>query len=139
MCPYFIKNTYYKFYLYFVIRYVFLFLIQLRRLPEQIGKLGSLVNLKISQNMLSYLPQSLGKLYNLKYLDLSKNNLHYLPGSMRNLHLISLDVSNNDFPFVDSYSMCKIDVPSLTECAARSFLKIRFVCVIYNLNSLFQF
>ncbi|KAK9309863.1 hypothetical protein QLX08_000665 [Tetragonisca angustula] len=97
----------------------------LRRLPEQIGKLGSLVNLKISQNMLSYLPQSLGKLYNLKYLDLSKNNLHYLPGSMRNLHLISLDVSNNDFPFVDSYSMCKIDVPSLTECAARSFLKIR--------------
>lgn len=127
---YLTKNIYYNLYLYFIIRYVFFFLIQLQRLPEQIGKLDSLVNLTVSQNMLSYLPQSLGKLYNLKYLDLSKNNLHYLPGSMRNLHLISLDVSNNEFPFVDSYSICKLGVLSLTECAARSFLKTRFVLYI---------
>ncbi|XP_050578961.1 leucine-rich repeat protein 1 [Bombus affinis] len=99
----------------------------LYKLPQQIGKLESLVNLKASQNMLSFLPQSLGKLHNLKYLDLSKNKLRYLPGSIRNLHLITVDVSSNEFSSVDYalYSKCKINVPSLTECAATSFLKTR--------------
>ncbi|CAK9821529.1 Leucine-rich repeat protein 1 [Anthophora retusa] len=96
------------------------------KLPEQIGKLGGLVNLKANQNMLSHLPQSLGRLPKLKYLDVSKNTLHCMPGSMRNLHLISLDVSDNAFKTVDSYSTCRIAVPSLTECAARSFLKTRY-------------
>ncbi|XP_033205001.1 leucine-rich repeat 47 [Bombus vancouverensis nearcticus] len=99
----------------------------LYKLPQQIGKLESLVNLKASQNMLSFLPQSLGNLHNLKYLDLSKNKLRYLPGSIRNLHLITVDVSNNDFSSVHYalYSKSKINVPSLTECAATSFLKTR--------------
>lgn len=97
----------------------------LQKLPHEIGKLDSLVNLKASQNMLSYLPQNLGKLHNLKYLDISKNNLHCIPGSMRNLHLISLDVSSNLFLPTDSYSICTINVPSLTEYAAKSFLKTR--------------
>lgn len=85
--------------------------------------------MKASQNMLSFLPQSLGKLHNLKYLDLSKNKLRYLPGSIRNLHLITVDVSSNEFSSVDYalYSKCKINVPSLTECAATSFMKTRFV------------
>ncbi|KOC65409.1 Leucine-rich repeat protein 1 [Habropoda laboriosa] len=96
------------------------------KLPEQIGKLGGLVNFKASQNMLSYLPQSLGRLSNLKYLDVSKNTLRCMPGSMRNLHLLSLDVSDNTFKTADSYSSWRIEVPSLTECAARSFLKTRF-------------
>ncbi|XP_017789934.1 PREDICTED: leucine-rich repeat protein 1 [Habropoda laboriosa] len=95
------------------------------KLPEQIGKLGGLVNFKASQNMLSYLPQSLGRLSNLKYLDVSKNTLRCMPGSMRNLHLLSLDVSDNTFKTADSYSSWRIEVPSLTECAARSFLKTR--------------
>ncbi|OAD57513.1 Leucine-rich repeat protein 1 [Eufriesea mexicana] len=99
----------------------------LQKLPQQIGKLDGLINLKASQNMLTYIPQSLGKLHKLKYLDLSKNNLHCMPGSIRNLHLILLDLSDNEFLPTDSYSMCKIDVPSLTECAAKSFLKTRFV------------
>lgn len=106
-------------------------LIQLQKLPQQIGKLNGLINLKASQNMLTYIPQSLGKLHKLKYLDLSKNNLHCMPGSIRNLHLNLLDVSDNEFQSIDSYSMCKIDVPSLTECAAKSLLKTRFVR--YNL------
>ncbi|XP_043791303.1 leucine-rich repeat protein 1 [Apis laboriosa] len=97
----------------------------LQKLPHEIGKLDSLVNLKANQNMLSYLPQNLGKLHNLKYLDISKNNLHCIPGSMRNLHLISLDVSSNLFLSTDSYSICTMNVPSLTEYAAKSFLKTR--------------
>ncbi|XP_076753627.1 leucine-rich repeat 47 [Xylocopa sonorina] len=97
----------------------------LKKLPEQVGKLNGLVNLKANQNMLLYLPQSIGKLPNLKYLDVSKNNLHCLPGSMRNLRLVSLDVSDNKFQSVDLFSTCKLDIPSLTEWAARSFLKKR--------------
>ncbi|XP_071857022.1 leucine-rich repeat 47 [Bombus fervidus] len=99
----------------------------LHKLPQQIGKLESLVNLKASQNMLSFLPQSLGKLHNLKYLDVSKNKLRYLPGSIRNLHFITVDVSSNEFSSVDYalYSRCKINMPSLTECAAKLFLKTR--------------
>ncbi|XP_076161964.1 leucine-rich repeat 47 isoform X2 [Ptiloglossa arizonensis] len=97
----------------------------LTRLPEQIGKLNALVNLKASKNMLSCLPQSIGKLSNLKYLDVSKNNLKYMPGSIRNLGLILLDISENEFQDVDSHFINKVDVPSLVECAARSFLKTR--------------
>lgn len=102
---------------------------QLTELPEQIGKLYALVNLKANNNVLSCLPQSLGKLSNLKYLDVSKNNLSYMPGSMRNLQLVLLDVSENEFHSrnTDSHSVCKMNVPSLVEYAARSFLKIRFV------------
>ncbi|XP_053989160.1 leucine-rich repeat protein 1 [Hylaeus volcanicus] len=97
----------------------------LTTLPEQIGKLHALINLKASKNMLSYLPQSLGKLSKLKYLDLSKNNLEYMPGSTRNLRLALLDVSENEFRRTESHLMSNLDVPSLTESAARSFLKTR--------------
>lgn len=97
----------------------------LNKLPEQIGKLGALINLKVSQNVLSYLPQSLGKLSNLRYLDVSKNNLYCLPGSMRNLHLVSLDVSENAFQILSFEYALQCDVVSLTEYAARSFLKTR--------------
>ena len=99
----------------------------LTELPEQIGKLYALVNLKANKNVLSCLPQSLGKLSNLKYLDVSKNNLSYMPGSMRNLQLVLLDVSENEFHSqnTDSHSVCKMNVPTLVEYAARSFLKTR--------------
>lgn len=95
------------------------------KLPEQIGKLYGLVNLKASKNMLVFLPQSLGRLSNLKYLDVSKNNLKHLPGSMKNLRLILLDVSENKFQETDLYFPCKMNVPSLLECGARAFLKTR--------------
>ncbi|XP_076243053.1 leucine-rich repeat 47 isoform X2 [Calliopsis andreniformis] len=98
----------------------------LSNVPEQIGKLHALVNLKISKNSLSYLPQSIGKLTNLKYLDVSKNNLVSMPGSMGSLHLILLDVSENQFQSIDSYNMHNIDIPTLVEYAARSFLKTRY-------------
>lgn len=103
------------------------FLTQLKRLPEQIGKLYGLVNFKVSQNMLTYLPQSLGTLANLKYLDVSRNQLQYMPGSMKSLRLLALDISDNIFEGNFAYSMCQIDVPNLIECAARAFLKTRFV------------
>ncbi|XP_017883672.1 leucine-rich repeat protein 1 [Ceratina calcarata] len=97
----------------------------LDKLPEQIGKLGALVNLKASQNVLSYLPHSIGKLFNLRYLDISKNNLYCLPGSMRNLRLVSLDISNNAFKNLIFDVKLQSDIVSLTEYAARSFLKTR--------------
>ncbi|KAG7202197.1 hypothetical protein KM043_015874 [Ampulex compressa] len=97
----------------------------LQELPKQIGKLDALVTLKVRQNMLRSLPQSIGNLPSLRYLDLSKNLLTHVTGSMKNLKLLELDISENAFSNFEPYSMCKIDVPTLIECAARGFLKTR--------------
>ncbi|XP_076633520.1 leucine-rich repeat 47 [Colletes latitarsis] len=98
----------------------------LRMLPERIGKLCALVDLKASKNMLIYLPQSIGRLRHLQHLDVANNNLKCMPGSIRNRLLISLDISENKFDYFGLNSNSStIDVPSLVECAARSFLKTR--------------
>ncbi|KAL2728667.1 leucine-rich repeat protein 1 [Vespula squamosa] len=101
----------------------------LTEIPEKIGKLDALVNLKLSCNSLIYLPQSMGNLTSLKYLDLSQNSLQFLSGSMRKLRLLEIDISGNSFSTTKPYYECMMQLPSLVECAARIFLKTR---ISYN-------
>ncbi len=65
-------------------------------LPESIGQLSSLYELKLFDNQLSTLPESIGKLTSLQELDLRDNKLTTLPVSM--IYFTSftkLSVSNN--------------------------------------------
>uniref|UniRef100_A0ACD5Z6P1 Uncharacterized protein n=1 Tax=Avena sativa TaxID=4498 RepID=A0ACD5Z6P1_AVESA len=68
-------------------------------IPEEIGKMNSLVILNFSSNSLSgEIPQQLCNLTNLWVLDLSSNNLTgIIPSALKNLHFLSaFNISHND-------------------------------------------
>ncbi len=68
----------------------------LTRLPEDIGKLQSLIELSLGSNQLSSLVESIGQLKSLIELNISNNKLLKLPNSIGNLNsLQQLWVGNN--------------------------------------------
>lgn len=69
---------------------------QLTTLPESIGNLKSLQRLEISRNELTTLPESIGNLKSLEILNLQNNKLTILPESISNLKSLQvLDLTNN--------------------------------------------
>lgn len=100
---------------------------QITVLPNQIGNLANVRELKASRNLLRTLPQSLGRLTRLKNLEVAENQLQCLPGSMRHLRLGSLDIAKNDFVLAENQN-CRHDfnVPSLVEIAARAVIQSRY-------------
>jgi Leucine-rich repeat (LRR) protein len=68
----------------------------LERLPERIGELKALKSLRLGGNLLVTIPESIGDLEHLEVLHLSKNPLESLPESivkLKNLRSLSLDHS----------------------------------------------
>lgn len=66
-------------------------------LPEELGKLSALVNLKVSGNSLEKLPEAIADLSSLRILDVSNNNLQALPSDMGNLQRLGkLRADNNE-------------------------------------------
>jgi len=65
-------------------------------LPESIGNLKNLKNLKMTNNQLGEIPEKFGDLENLEELDLTGNSLKTLPESFGNLkNLMSLSLTGN--------------------------------------------
>ena len=65
-------------------------------LPEEMGKMLSLVHLMLRNNRIEYIPESFGNLTHLEHLDLSGNKLALLPESIVNLtNLDFLSVIHN--------------------------------------------
>lgn len=102
---------------------------RLTKIPDKIGKLHGLVNLKLGTNLLTVLPQSMRKLTSLRYLDLSNNCLWYLPEGIRKLQLSEINICGNQFaeasksPFKPNNPLYPNQlVPSLVECAAKVIL-----------------
>ncbi|KAI4487352.1 hypothetical protein M0804_005501 [Polistes exclamans] len=92
-------------------------------IPDKIGKLHGLVNLKLGINLLTVLPQSMRKLTSLRYLDLSNNSLQYLPEGIRKLQLSEINIAGNQFTVVSkSHFKNNLLVPSLVESAAKIIL-----------------
>ncbi|XP_015187060.1 PREDICTED: leucine-rich repeat protein SHOC-2 isoform X3 [Polistes dominula] len=95
----------------------------LTEIPNKIGKLNGLVNLKLGVNLLTVLPRSMRRLTSLRYLDLSHNCLQYLPEGIRKLQIIDLNIRENPFEVVlQSHCHYSILVPSLVDCAAEIIL-----------------
>lgn len=66
-------------------------------LPEELGQLSALVNLKVSGNSLEKLPEAIADLSSLRILDVSNNNLQALPSDMGNLQRLGkLRADNNE-------------------------------------------
>jgi len=66
-------------------------------IPENIGKLESLVNLRIANCSISYLPDTIGNLNNLSYLEIIHCNIIFLPdtiGNLKNLSTLLLDYNS---------------------------------------------
>ncbi|MBF8187562.1 leucine-rich repeat domain-containing protein [Nonomuraea sp. K274] len=69
---------------------------RLTRLPETIGRMGSLVELRLYNNRLEALPESIGGLRRLRELHLQGNRLTRLPASIADLdELRVLDLRDN--------------------------------------------
>src|SRR5688572_17393090 len=69
---------------------------QLSNLPPEIGQLGNLWRLNLSDNQLTSLPAELGQLSNLHMLFLSGNELSSIPAEIANLNtLCALLLENN--------------------------------------------
>ena len=69
---------------------------QLSTLPESIGNLTSLIELRLYNNQLKNLPDTIGNLKNLRELHLMNNPLTSLPDSIGKLkNLTQLDLRNN--------------------------------------------
>src|SRR5690606_16557512 len=68
----------------------------LNTLPESIGNLKALKEIKLYNNNLNTLPESIGNLKALKKLDISNNNLSILPDSIAKLKALgSLSLYDN--------------------------------------------
>jgi leucine-rich repeat protein SHOC2 len=75
-------------------RYLTLSCCQITDLPESIGNLSNLIELRLGRNQLTSLPESIGNCTNLIYIDLWHNQLTSLPesiGSLTNLRKLILD------------------------------------------------
>ncbi|KAL0335773.1 UNVERIFIED_CONTAM: Plant intracellular Ras-group-related LRR protein 9 [Sesamum radiatum] len=83
---------------------------RLRILPEQFGRMKSLIVLNLSHNQLEAIPDSIAGLENLEELNLSANLLESLPDSIGLLlKLKILDVSGNKLAALpDSISHCRL-------------------------------
>ncbi|KAM0839122.1 hypothetical protein ACQ4PT_060517 [Festuca glaucescens] len=82
---------------------------QLRHLPEQLGRIRSLLVLDVSRNQLQAVPDAIGGLEHLEELRLASNALVALPDSIGLLsNLKILDVSGNKLRSLpDSISKCR--------------------------------
>nr|CAD1820087.1 unnamed protein product [Ananas comosus var. bracteatus] len=70
-------------------------------IPDAIGGLDCLEELRLSSNLLVSLPDSIGLLSNLKILDVSGNRLKSLPDSISKCRsLVELDASYNDLTYL---------------------------------------
>ena len=70
--------------------------VDLRQIPEEIGNLGSMINLGLQQNKITEVPESIGKLKNLKYFDISYNDLTGFPSTLSELRVLhTLNLSCN--------------------------------------------
>ncbi|MHA1982298.1 MAG: leucine-rich repeat domain-containing protein, partial [Promethearchaeota archaeon] len=58
---------------------------QLIEVPEKIGNLKLVENIKLGNNELTVLPNSLGKLANLEFLSITNNPISSLPETLKNL------------------------------------------------------
>lgn len=68
---------------------------RLAKLPEELGKMRSLMDLDLSCNELSQLPSGIGELQALRSLRVRRNRLSELPAELCRLRLWHLDVSEN--------------------------------------------
>lgn len=69
----------------------------LRRLPDTIRLMTSLVRLDLNGTQITKLPESIGQLVNLMFLDLSNTQITCLPTSIKNLQYLSdLRLSNSN-------------------------------------------
>lgn len=68
---------------------------RLSKLPEEMGKMRSLMDLDVSCNELSQLPPGIGELQALRSLRVRRNQLSELPAELCRLRLWRLDVSEN--------------------------------------------
>ncbi|XP_077513322.1 leucine-rich-repeats and calponin homology domain protein isoform X8 [Amblyomma americanum] len=68
---------------------------RLQELPEELGRLRSLMDLDMSCNELSWLPPGIGELQALRSLRARRNRLLELPSDLCRLRLWRLDVSEN--------------------------------------------
>uniref|UniRef100_A0A224Z3K2 Leucine-rich repeat and calponin homology domain-containing protein 1 n=1 Tax=Rhipicephalus zambeziensis TaxID=60191 RepID=A0A224Z3K2_9ACAR len=68
---------------------------RLAKLPEEMGKMRSLMDLDMSCNELSQLPPGIGELQALRSLRVRRNHLSELPAELCRLRLWHLDVSEN--------------------------------------------
>ncbi|KAL1441358.1 hypothetical protein MTO96_008629 [Rhipicephalus appendiculatus] len=68
---------------------------RLAKLPEEMGKMRSLMDLDVSCNELSQLPPGIGELQALRSLRVRRNQLSELPAELCRLRLWHLDVSEN--------------------------------------------
>ncbi|XP_075538939.1 leucine-rich-repeats and calponin homology domain protein isoform X3 [Dermacentor variabilis] len=68
---------------------------RLAELPEELGRMRSLMDLDVSCNELSQLPPGIGELQALRSLRVRRNRLSELPGELCRLRLWHLDVSEN--------------------------------------------
>ena len=70
--------------------------ILLDKLPEEVGKLDSMINLALQRNKIGKIPETIGNLKNLKFLDISFNDLIDFPDSLGNLKVLhTLNLSCN--------------------------------------------
>lgn len=68
----------------------------LTSLPPEVGKLGDLLQLILSQNALTEIPCEISTLPKLKHLDISQNKLSSIPDSLYSLHTLqTLVLSHN--------------------------------------------
>ena len=69
----------------------------LKVLPEDIGRVRSLVILRLNDNAIERIPVNIGHLHNLEELNFANNHIHYLPSAIRGLRqLKALYVEKND-------------------------------------------
>lgn len=68
---------------------------RLAKLPEELGRMRSLMDLDVSCNELSQLPPGIGELQALRSLRVRRNRLSELPAELCRLRLWHLDVSEN--------------------------------------------
>ncbi|CAH1266412.1 LRRIQ4 [Branchiostoma lanceolatum] len=70
---------------------------RLTSIPEEIGQLQKLRELRLDNNMLTQLPQAITTLPNLQYIDLSWNKIDTLPDGFSRLQLRQLYLLSNRF------------------------------------------
>ncbi|KAI3696473.1 hypothetical protein L1987_79490 [Smallanthus sonchifolius] len=111
---------------------------QLKFLPEEFGKLASLVHLNLSNNHLQVLPDSIAGLLKLEELDVSSNLLESLPDSIGLLTTLKvLNVSSNKLNTLpESIAFCKSLVELYASFNNLKFLPTNFGYGLTNLKTL---
>lgn len=106
---------------------------KIKQLPDSLGDLYNLSKLGVSFNKLTHLPDSIVELEKLKFLFCNNNKLKHLPIGFEKLNLKILDISNNEFKWLDeSFS----DLGSLKDLRLQNNLFDTLPSCVYNLPCL---